>query len=500
MIRSLARLKCALANRAHHQRWMAGAVSVSLSLAMLDAAVAPTFAYEPLAGTSVSTVADDSEAPAQLEVLGQADDTSAQPDTHAGPAPADTTPASEKVDPCTAPYDRPEVACTLSNGAVTSGSVSPETHRSVYRFSVATPGTLIQAELMQESTPLEMFLVGPGDQVLAESDTQDDSPDVVSATIVVPGTHAVYVVDHPASPTTGTGEATYSLQFLAQPPIANTEVPRLPELEADAAPQQCPQAEIKEDDRLVGLRMGIYMAPNGPLEPAPDPGGAGTVGAGSGAGGTASVTKVGGQVDTGADNGGKPSTTAPTSTAKSDAGPTAVVGSPSSPGGTSPSGPGSPTGNSPSASAVPAGNSQSGLSSGNGGTVSGTSVRGQVVTSAANGGNPSTTAPATTTKSDSAAGPGGGTQSVPLPPTTNQGTVTTASGTSQVTSVPAAPLSSANSAPSRSAAPAANIAANSGPPPQSSAQQPHPQSAAPPAIQNTQAAPAPSLQSPAQAC
>jgi hypothetical protein len=314
VIRSLARCPRAfLSQDGRHKRWVTGAVSMSLVVALLDVAATPTLAYRASSVASVDLTADDPSAPAPLEVLAPPDaspsapsaddapaqpaaaaqtagrDTAAQPasndaatqpagdDTAAQPASADATtqpagddtaaqptgdgaaaqPAADAVDPCAAPYDRPELACILSGGAITSGSVSPATGISVYRYDAALPGTIIQAQLTNSSAHLALFLVGPGDKVLSEADAGSNLPQVVGATVQVPGTHAIYVVADPSAP--GGADASYTLQFLAQPPVPNTDVPLLPG--SDATPPQCPQARIEAADTFFTRFMTIFDLP-----------------------------------------------------------------------------------------------------------------------------------------------------------------------------------------------------------------------------------------------
>ena len=280
MINSLQRSARALFAYKSGSRWMTGAVSVSLVVALLDVAATPTLAYRSTSMAPVDITADDSNSPAPLEVLvpsdatptaPSADDAGAQPagdDTSAQPAGDDVSPqpggddtagqpAADQVDPCVAPYDRPELACALPAGALTSGSVSPATSMSVYRYDATLPGTIIQAQLTQGSAQLALFLVGPGDKVLSKSDAGSDAPKVVGASVLVPGTHAIYVVADPGA--SGAAGASYTLQFQVQPPVASGDVPLLPG--SDPASQQCPQARIEAEDTFFTRFMTIFELP-----------------------------------------------------------------------------------------------------------------------------------------------------------------------------------------------------------------------------------------------
>jgi hypothetical protein len=243
MIRPLSRPILAVVHARTARRIISGAVSLGLVVVMFGTAATPSLALRSSGAARVDTVADGPDAPAPLDVV-------VWPDTAA-------TPADASTDPCAPPYDRPELACTLLAGTATTGSVSPTTGMSVYRYDAALPGTVIQAVVTQAPAALALFLVGPGDQVLSEADAGGEGRKSVAATVTAPGTHAIYIVAYP--PSSG---ASYNLQLLAKPSVANTAVPLLPaSVSAEMASHQCPQARVEADDTFFGHLMGLFMLP-----------------------------------------------------------------------------------------------------------------------------------------------------------------------------------------------------------------------------------------------
>ena len=255
MITSPERRRRAIVYSDLSRRLVTGAVSLGVLVGMFDAAATPTFAFGPSATARIDVVADDPDTPAPIDVVVPPDQTPVQPTADGDGPQAVVAP----VDPCVPPYDRPELACTLAGGAITSGFVSATTGMSVYRYYAALPGTVIRAVLSQAQAKVALFLVGPGDQVLAHanSDGTDASRNVV-ATVVTPGTQAIYVVADPL-----TGDLSYSLQLVVEPPVANTDVPQLHGFDSptQALADQCPQAR---SDTLVDDITGIFMLPKEP--------------------------------------------------------------------------------------------------------------------------------------------------------------------------------------------------------------------------------------------
>ena len=288
--------------------------SASVCLAMLAGSAGSALAYRQVSGADGLPVGMDDGAPAAtLDVL-------PPPDLPVADAPVPAQPVV--LDPCLEPYDRPELACALPPEAVTFGALGLATGLNVYRFEAVVPGTAIRAELIEAAAEHDLYLVGPGDVVVARAVDDESAPRSVAATVWTPGTHAIYVAAHRGARPGET--ARYGLRFVAQAPFASLDVPRLPGDALAPAQRQCPETATTHEaeetlfaallnvlalpcDDCATTRESRVVVPARTPTPTPTP-----------AGGTTTIQKVGQARTDGGERSSQPQAKSPATSAASE--------------------------------------------------------------------------------------------------------------------------------------------------------------------------------------
>jgi hypothetical protein len=232
-------------------------VGAILCIALLGSSASPATAYQLVSTEDASEYAfaadDDPGAVATLDVLAPPHDEQAE--SASGQPP-------DAVHTCVEPYDRPELACALASEATTFGSISSVTGMNVYRFEATIPGTTMRAELIEDPANHDVYLMGPGDVVLASAVGEGVSSKTVMAAVLTPGTHAIYVLAQ-----SQVQPSRYGMRFAAVAPVASTAIPLLPGVtlasgDALAAlPEQCPQTKAVHYDGLLATALQMFALP-----------------------------------------------------------------------------------------------------------------------------------------------------------------------------------------------------------------------------------------------